>query len=507
MSMVAEAPVVTLPHGGRLRGVWEQGVRVFRGVRYAKAPVGARRFAAPVPETPWAGLHDASAGAPVAPQLARVAKPDAPMLGDADCLTVNVWAPPAEPGAAWPVMVWVHGGGFFRGSASEPLYDGASFARQDIVLVALQYRLGVDGFMHFGCEDDAESGTPAPANRGLLDQLAALQWVRENIQAWDGDPSEVTVFGQSAGAGALACLLGMPASRGLFQRVILQSPSVACQTLAEAATARRAIANLVGVAPQRTALAGVPLPVLLHAVYRLAADPALRSQCGLGQRHFFPLRPVVDGRVLTEPPLQAMQAQWHQKSPQLQVLVGSNADEMRLYHVPGGAMDRVTEEQVQAFADDAGLGPGSVERVRTLLPATQRSPGEVLSALQSDYYYRVPAQRIAALAGRYCTSAHRYEFGWASPQWHGRLGAAHGTELPFVFGNLQTAQGLEFTGPRPPAHLSQAMHQSWARFAHSGDPGWAQYTPSERWIQHFDGAPRCEIHSEPARFSVWQGIV
>ncbi|WP_306553583.1 carboxylesterase/lipase family protein [Acidovorax sp.] len=498
----AAAPQVTLPHGGQLRGQWDHGVRVFRGVPYAQAPRGALRFGAPVPALPWSGLRDAATFAPMAPQLARTAKADAPPLGGEDCLAVNVWAPPAELGAGLPVMVWVHGGGFFRGSASEPLYDGAAFARQGLVFVSLQYRLGMDGFMHFESGDDG-----APANRGLLDQIAALQWVQDHIHAWGGDPAQVTVFGQSAGAGALACLLGMPASRGLFQRVILQSPSVACQTLEEAAAVRHAVAALVGVAPRRAALASAPIDSVLHAVHRLAADPVLRLQHGLGGRNFFPLRPVVDGRVLAAAPLQAMQQQWMADPPDLQVLVGSNVDEMRLYHVPGGAIDRVTDAQVLAFAQDVGLPTDAVRAYQALLPPAQQTPGELLSALQSDFYYRVPAQRIAALASEWTRSAHRYEFGWASPQWRGRLGAAHAVELPFVFANLHTAQGQEFTGAAPPAHLAQEMHQSWASFAHQGEPGWARYDGSTPWVQHFDSASHCEIHSDPARFNVWEGIL
>ena len=497
------APRVTLPHGGQLQGAWDRGVRVFRGVRYAQAPHGALRFAAPSVVLPWSGVRDATAFAPVAPQLARNAGADTPMLGGDDCLAANVWAPPAEPGARWPVMVWVHGGGFFRGSASEPLYDGASFARQGVVFVSLQYRLGIDGFLHFEGEAHA-----APANRGLLDLLAGLQWVRDHIAAWDGDPARTTVFGQSAGAGALACLLGMRASRGLCQRAILQSPSVACQTLPEAAAARRAVAALVGVEPSLAALGAAPRPAVLHAVHRLAADPALRQQHGLGSRNFFPLRPVIDGQVLAAPPLQALAQQWAAQAADLQVLVGSNAEEMRLYHVPGGAIDRVTEAQVRAFVQDVGLESDAVQALRASLPPAQQTPGELLCLLQSDFYYRVPAQRIATLAGRWVRSAHRYEFGWPSPQWRGRLGAAHGVELPFVFGNLHTPQGLELTGPAPPRALAEAMHQSWVAFARRGDPGWAPRAGAEPPVRHFGAAlSLCAGSQEHARFQLWDGLL
>lgn len=502
MTVGTAEPLVTLAHGGQLRGLWEEGVRVFRGMPYAQAPRGAQRFAAPVPVSPWSGVRDATAFAPMAPQLARAARADAPMLGGDDCLAVNVWAPPAEPGAHLPVMVWVHGGGFFRGAASEPLYDGAALARRGVVLVSVQYRLGIDGFLHFEGEEQA-----APANRGLLDLMLALQWVRDHIHAWGGDAGRTTVFGQSAGAGALACLMGMPASRGLFQRAILQSPSVACQTLQEAAAARRAVATLAGVEPTLTALAGAPQTAVLHAVHRLASEPALRQQHGLGGRNFFPLRPVVDGQVLTATPLEALAQQWADQPPDLQVLVGSNAQEMRLYHVPGGAIDRVTEAQVHAFAQDVGLTTDAAEALRHMLPPAQQTPGEWLCALQSDYYYRVPAQRIAALASRWARSAHGYEFTWSSPQWRGCLGAAHGVELPFVFGNLHTPTGQELTGPTPPVALADALQQPWVAFAHDGDPGWPPYAGEEPLLQHFGEALSCAPCSQPERLALWQGIL
>ncbi|MGN8002896.1 carboxylesterase/lipase family protein [Acidovorax sp. 22279] len=495
-------PQVTLAHGGQLRGLWEEGVRVFRGMPYAQAPRGALRFAAPLPTLPWSGVRDATAFAPMAPQLARTARAHAPMLGGDDCLAINVWAPTAEPGAHLPIMVWVHGGGFFRGAASEPLYDGAALARRGVVVVSVQYRLGIDGFLHFEGEEHA-----APANRGLLDLLMALQWVRDHIHAWGGDAGRATVFGQSAGAGALACLMGMPASRGLFQRAILQSPSVACQTLQEAAAARHAVAVLAGVEPTLAALGAAQQAAVLHAVHRLASEPALRQQHGLGGRNFFPLRPVVDGRVLTAPPLEALAQQWAAQPPDLQVLVGSNAQEMRLYHVPGGAIDRVTEAQVHAFAQDVGLSTSSAEALRHMLPLAQQTPGEWLCALQSDYYYRMPAQRIAALAHRWARSAHGYEFTWPSPQWRGRLGAAHGVELPFVFGNLHTPTGQELTGPTPPAALAEALQQRWVAFARDGNPGWVPYAGAQPPFQHLGETLFCAPHPQPERFALWEGVL
>lgn len=285
------------------------------------------------------------------------------MLGGPDCLTVNVWTPEPRAGAHLPVMVWIPGGGFLRGGASDPLYDGASFARKGIVFVSLQYRLGVDGFMHFGGD--------APANRGLLDMQAALRWVQDHITAFGGDPERVTVFGESAGAGAIACLMGMQAAQGLFHRAILQSPSVACQTAAEAEVVRTAVAQLLGVPPTPQGLGNAPLADVLFAVHRLAEDETLRDRHGFSRRTLFPLRPVIDGQVLPQAPLAALHRRWAvPQRPALQVLVGSNAEEMRLYHVPGGAIDRITQDDVTAFMRDTGLPPAA-RQAYAALPACQ----------------------------------------------------------------------------------------------------------------------------------------
>lgn len=499
MTGIAGHHEVTLAHGGCLRGCVQAGLHMFKGIRYAQAPFGPLRFQAPVPQPAWQGVRDALAFAPAAPQLPRVAHAHTPVVGGPDCLALNIWAP-ADRAGPLPVMVWVHGGGFFRGAASDPLYDGAAWARQGVVFVSMQYRLGIDGFLHM---------PGAPANRGLLDIVAALRWVQQHIAAWGGDAGQVTVMGQSAGAGALACLLGMPQTLGLFQRAILQSPSVACQTLQESAAAREAVAALAGVAPQLDALAHAPLAAVLQAVHRLAIDPALRRRLGLGGRQFFPLRPVVDGEVLSAPPLQAMHRCWAAHPGQasaLRVLVGSNADEMRLYHVPTGLWDDATPSHVDAFAQDAELPAALVAAYRTSVDGGRATPGALLAALQADHYYRVPALGIARLAARWAGGTHRYSFEWPSPQARGRLGAAHAVELPFVFANLDTPQGLEFTGAQPPVALSETMHRAWAQFAVSGDPGWPAFTDTQSWTMRFGSPPFCTDQPEDALLHLWDAL-
>ena len=493
------APRVRLAHGGGLSGGWASpGVAVFRGIRFARAPAGPLRFAAPEPQPGWHGTRAATDFAPLPPQWPR-AGGGADMAGAVDCLAVNVWTPAPDAAAGLPVMVWVPGGGFMRGGASDPLYDGAAIARRGVVVVSLQYRLGVDGFMHFGDE--------APANRGLLDVLAALRWVREHIAAFGGDPDRVTVFGESAGAGAIACLLGMPEAQGLFGRAILQSPSVACQSVHEAAVVRRAVAGLLGVPPTLQGVGGAPLAPVLHAVHRLAADASLRARCGIGQRNFFPLRPVVDGTVLRQPPLAAMAAQWQARRSGVQILVGSNAEEMRLYHAPHGGLARITREQLEGFMRDVGLPPGA-RALYAALPGCEGGThaGEMLCAMQSDYYYRAPARRVAAIAHACGLAAHLYELEWRSPQWGGALGAAHGVDLPFVFGNLDTPTGRELTGEHPPHGLSEAMQGAWVRFAQCGDPGWPAHGAAG-WTQYFGEPPRCAQEALAQRLRVWEELL
>lgn len=424
---------------------------------------------------PWAGVRPALTYAPASPQAARV--PGASMFGAEDCLALNIWAP-TDAADGRPVMVWVPGGAYMRGDAADPVYDGAAFARNGIVFVSVNYRVGVDGFM-------VVPGTQA--NRGLLDQIAALQWVQDNIAAFGGDPSRVTVAGGSAGAGAIACLMGMPCAEGLFHRVILQSPSLATHTPAEADVAATAIAALMAVPLTREALSAVPLPALVATLKRLADDPALRRSFGFNTRNFFPIRAVVDGTVLTAPPLQSMANAWAIRSPRLSVLVGCNREEMRLYAVPTGAMERTTAADLQEFVRDVGMT--AEVACRYAIDSTTgagRSPGEALCAMQSDYFYRAPARRIAEIASAAGIPAYLYEFDWSSPKYDGRLGAAHGIEIPFVFGQVATRAGDEIAGPGAPVSLARTMHDAWVGFVKEGCPGWPSHGTASASLMHFD---------------------
>ena len=364
-------------------------------------------------------------------------------------------------------MVWVPGGGFIRGGASDALYDGSAMARQGIVFVSINYRIGVDGFMHF---DDA-----AP-NRGLQDQLAALRWVQDHIALFGGDPQRVTVAGVSAGAGAITHLMGLPASNALFERVILQSPSMQSHSIEDAQRIREALAGVLDVLPNRQALAAVPLASLTRALASFVGNEALKKQWGLRPRNYFPVRPVIDGHLLPMEPLQAIEKHLTEGATPRAVLLGFNAEEMRFYLVPNGEIDRIDEARVRSFTDDIGGSAQTFAQTLTEYRAEnpQMGMGDVLSRMQSDYYYCKPTLALEQLLHKANCPTFLYRFEWPSPLHGGRLGAAHAMEIPFVLGNTQSGRAQEFIGAVAPPALAQDMHTRWARFVRGeAMPDWA----------------------------------
>ena len=489
---------VELSGQGRLRGKCEGNLIVFRGVRYAQAPFGVNRFGHPKPVAPWAGTRHAYEFAPASPQAPRV--PGSDVYGGTDCLALNIWTPAPRSGRL-PVLVWIPGGAYMRGDACDPVYDGAVFARQGIVFVSLNYRVGIDGFMFL---------PDAPANRGLLDQIAALQWVQDHIESFGGDPAQVTVAGGSAGAGAITCLLGMSRAKALFSRAILQSPSVATQTAAEATSSADAICTLLSVPRTAESMAAVPISDCVSVLSRLANDAALGRSLGMTSRNFFPLRAVVDGEVLAEAPLPALQRRWMQRSTEISILVGSNRDEMRLYAVPSGNIDRATDDDLRRFVEDTKLPTGAEDSYRLALSMRGDSfpaPGEILCSIQSDYFYRIPARRIAEHGADAGLNAYLYEFEWASSRCEGRLLAAHGIEIPFVFQQLLTAPGKEITGPGAPMDLATEMNGAWVSFVKSGDPGWPKFEMGNRWIRRFGSVSAVTRDVIGPEVAVWESIL
>lgn len=474
--------VVVTTTGGTVRGTSSGGVRRFLGIPYAAVP--RDRFAPPVAHPPWSGVRDATRPGPTAPQPARggfAALDMSPFFGPGwvrgqNFLTVNVWAPRSASGC--PVVVFVHGGGFVSGSARAPLYDGTAFARDGVVLVTLNYRLGVAGFLDV-------PGTVR--NRGLLDVVAALRWVRDNAEAFGGDPGTVTLAGQSAGATLVAALLGCEQAAGLFQRAIVQSGNgLGAFTPEQAAVVTRAAASALGVEPTAAGLRAVPEERLVEVVPALTGldlrtEGAFDPLVGLSPFSVVGERQPADGRVAG-----------------VDLLVGSTAEEGNLYLAPQGHLDTSTAKDVRALAARVHRDPEAlVAAYRAQWP--HASDGELRSAILGDALFTVGGRRLAEAHG----GAYVYEFAWRSSAVDGRLGAAHGVELPFVFDvlDLPVLRGANaLLGPgRPPAALAEEVHGAWVSFAATGDPGWPRFG-AQGLVRRFDAVPE----TVPARdLSMW----
>jgi para-nitrobenzyl esterase len=412
-----------------------------------------------------------------------------------DALYLNVWTPGADD-ARRPVMVWIHGGAFMNGSGSTPWYDGTGFAKHgDVVVVTINYRLGSLGFMHladlFG---DEFAGS---ANAGLLDQIAALEWVRDNIEAFGGDPAQVTIFGESAGGGSVGTLLGLPAARGLFAGAIAQSGASSWFSTRERANeiARRLVDTLQVAPGDIEALRARSVDDILAA--QATAGLALGSMTGeAGLR--LPFQPVVDATVLPQPPLGTVAAG---NAQGVRVLVGTNRHEMTLFHL----MD-----QSLAQIDEAGLLRRSqtwvdAKRAETIVSGYRANRPdeplvEVWTDLSTDAVFRIPAIRLAE-----AQTAHgpvwMYLFTWETPIFGG-LRSTHALEIPFVWDTLESPGAAMFTGDDPDRQqVADAMHAAWIAFArngnphHAGLPDWPQYDTDHRATMRFDAT--CEVLDDP----------
>ncbi|MET9609779.1 carboxylesterase family protein [Streptomyces sp. NPDC006512] len=440
---------------GIVEGRWETGgIAVFRGVPYAAPPVGARRYAAPVPPARWDGVRDAGAFGPTAPKVPYPPKfaallPD-PQIPGEDCLNLNVWTPDPAPGARLPVMVWIHGGAHTRGSSAVPVYDGSAFARDGVVLVSVNFRLGALGYGLF---------PDAPANRGLLDQIAALEWVRNNIEAFGGDPARVTLFGESAGAISIGALLGAPRAAGLFARAVLQSGAPEATPREKVRAMVRRMASLLKVPATAAAFESAGLPAVLTA----QAAVLRRSSPVMGGPAF---GLVTDPDTLPADPLEAAAAS------DVPLLLGWTAQEHRLWLAPTGGMrllDRLGPPAVTLARVRSGKDRAAVRALRTAHPGA--SPADLAGQLLTDRLLRDPLRRLAG--ARRAAPSHLYEFRWSSGV--PGLGACHALELGFVFDTLGVPESSWLAGPDAPQALADEMHGAWVRFASTGDPGWAPW--------------------------------
>lgn len=487
-------PVVRTVYGD-VCGLVSDGVAAFKGISYAAPPFGPNRMRSPVRPEAWDGVREVTAFGPTAPKPPYPSPYDAflpePVIAGDDCLNLNVWTPDPSRGPGLPVMVWIHGGAFVNGSGAVPQYAGDRFARDGVVCVTINYRLGCEGFLFL---DDTGP------NRGLLDQVAALEWVQENIAGFGGDPGNVTIFGESAGAMSVATLLSMPAAEDLFGKAIAQSG--AGHHVLPPETARLVSAELahrLGVAPTRDGFASVPVERLVQAQRQLSEDIALNPDPIRWREiaaNMMAFEPVVDGQVLPVRPVDGIAGGAGRR---VDLLVGTNQDEHRLFLVPTGVADATDDATLQAVAGALGLGASGVASYRTAAP----NAGDAFAAVLTDWFFRIPAIRLAEA---HQGTSYMYEFAWKSPAFGGRLGACHAAEIGFVFDTLDAEGGEALFGSSPPAELAAAMHRAWIAFARSGRPGWDAYDPDARATMVFDLDSKLVYDPRAEQRVLWDGI-
>jgi para-nitrobenzyl esterase len=480
--------------GGPVRGRWEAGLAVFRGVPYAAPPVGANRFAPPRPPGAWDGVRPAESFGPPPPQTDALGRGSFEATGD-DWLTVNVWSPALDSAAKLPVMVWIYGGAYTVGASGWAEYDGGHLARDgNVVLVSFNYRLGVEGFAHLA---------GAPDNRGLLDQVAALEWVRGNIAAFGGDPGEVTIFGESAGGGSVAALLAMPRAAGLFRAAVAQSVQGTFFSGELAAGLATAFAAEVRRRPTADDLAGIDPAQLAAAGDAVAAvAPTRADRWGPAAYRSIVFAPIVDGDVLPATPWEALAAG---AARDVALLAGHTRDEQRLFTVFTGLLGQVTADQAATALEYLAPAPDGAGRYRDAYP--DASPDQLYELVHSDWAFRMPSVRLADAQTAGGGRAHLYELTWPAPGVGGVLGACHGLDVPLVFGNLTSGQPAVLLGDQPGADavaLSARMRAAWTSFATSGDPGWPAYAPGERLTQVFDVSDAVVTYPEQRSYRIWQ---
>ncbi|MFD8722247.1 carboxylesterase/lipase family protein [Streptomyces sp. NPDC059629] len=493
-------PVVTTTSGA-VRGRRHLGTTVFFDIPYAAHPTGRARFQAPRPHTPWHAVRDATQPGPTAPQAKRDAFGTldmSPFFGPGwikgeDYLTVTVRAP-EDAGPDLPVMVFVHGGGFTAGSTRAPLYNGRAFARDGVVLVTVNYRLGIPGFLHL-------SG--APDNRGLLDVIAALRWVQQNIGAFGGDPGNVTLFGQSAGAIIVGAVLAAAPSTSLFRRAIVQSGTIGgAFTPEQAARTTHAAARALGIRPRLDAFAAVSDERFVGITPELAGLDLTTPT------HFDPMAGITPFSVVADQqPAHALPA----GHGGIDLLVGGNAEEGNLYLAPLGLLTASNAADVYATAARTHHAPaGLVAAYRARHP--QATDGELRSAILGAALFGSGTRRLADAHATTSGGArtYAYEFAWRSNALHGQLGATHTMELPFVFNTTHLPQlhgphALLGTGT-PPADLARWMRAAWTSFAHTGDPGWDTYDTERRATMRIAQDWTLTHDPRAAERQAWQGV-
>ena len=490
---------------GNLSGIVHEGFLAFRGVPYASPPIGALRFRAPQKPIPWVGCRDAKRFPPSSIQEVSPMNP----VGEVseDCLYLNIWTPSADTKKR-PVMVWIHGGNFVSGSASMPQYDGSSLVRRgDVVVVGLNYRLGLLGFAHL----KERFGSRVDTNLGLRDQIAGLQWIRDNIVEFGGDPENVTVFGESAGGNCIGSLLSSPLAKGLFRNAIVQSGSPDYFLKPDEAERLRAIYWPKLGLDKDEEIFTLPVDALLKAQRFAMKQGVQRGDYSFSMPLFgMSLIPTLGDDVLPDIPLSYLSENKGCEN----ILLGTMAHEWEFFlRVPQGPNGSAADKYRNLDRDGlknlmARALPGAEdEAMQAYCPSDFGSDGSAneLSAqlltlygdLESDKAFGAPCIRMAEHQAKQGANVFHYQCSWDK----GPFGAAHAVDISFVFGNVNAGIGKLFTGGGELAQvLSETMQDAWLAFAKTGDPSceslgeWPRYSEESRWTMEL--GEKCQLHED-----------
>lgn len=456
---------------------------VFKGIPFMKNPYAPeRRFLAPEPMDPFEGTLDCFEPGSI-PLQPGSGPNGSPMIGGDGPLCLNIWTPStATPESKLPVMVWVPGGGSIRCDQNDPRFDGDAFARDGVILVTLAYRVNVDGFMK------VEGGD---SNRGLRDIIAGLAWVKNNIASFGGDPNRIIAFGQSAGGTHLVDVVASPKSKGLLAGVIIQSPSAQAQWKSEAQAdevAKTVAQQAFGCEPTREALSALT-PEELSRFGELTAKLGSSAEWARfteGNTSLFKGWP--DGDVMPELPLDALR---HGAAANLPVIAGCTQSEWRYYVVPNGSIAGKKRADAEALLESVKL-PAGLYRAYADFCADNgigTTPGDVFAQIQSDIIFRMPCERLLESLAAGGAKVWAYSFAWKSPvkgKSGASVGAAHTTDVPFVFQTFDAPKAIASNGDQAPRSLGAAMHGSWTAFAKTLTAQWPNFTLAERKAMRFD---------------------
>ena len=514
-SAVPSEPVVETTCG-QIRGVTVDGIATFKGIPYGASTAGANRFMPPQKPAPWGGVRDAVSWAGHAPQaffgkrrpeVSHLAPPPDTVPVSEDCLTLNLWTPGLDASKR-PVMVWFHGGAFSYGSANSPRTAGANLAhRGDVVVVTVNHRLNILGFLDLtalGGEEFAHS-----ANAGLLDLVAALEWVRDNIAKFGGDPGNVTIFGQSGGGGKVSALLAMPAAKGLFQRAIVMSGAGIRMAEHDRATKlAEAVLGEVGLkAYQLEKLQTVPFERLIAAI-----EPAQKKLAPVGFRLLdrYGFGPVVEGHDLPRHPFDPTATDLSDDVP---IMVGGTSDENALFLAPDDAVWNRTLSEDELKTRVAKIADGNTDAVLALYRQMHpgMTPAELLIEITTDSNFWVRSVLLAERkAAKGKAPVYMYSFNWRTPVLGGKLMSPHAIDVAFVFDTVDVG-GI--TGYAPAAAAIAGVESlTWATFARAGTPDnkaiphWPAYTAAERATMMIDSEWRVEDDPQHAARLLWTKI-